>query len=159
MAKKLVAANWKMNLLRSEARALVNSIHDYIGKDYSGVDVVLAPSFTLLETVGVLLEESNIELGAQNIFWENSGAYTGEISPLMVKDLRCSWVIIGHSERRKIIGETDEIVSKKVKIALDSGLKIILCVGETLEQREKGIESEIIQNQVEIALKNVNNDM
>lgn len=159
MTRKLIAANWKMNLLKSDATLFVNSLIEKIGSNYNSTDVILAPSFTLLETVANLIKGSNIELSAQNMFWEESGAFTGEVSPSMIKDLNCNWVIIGHSERRKIMGETDEIVRKKVNLALNNNLKIILCVGESLEQREKGIETEIIENQVEIALKDVNNDM
>ncbi len=159
MIKKMIAANWKMNLLKSDAKLLANSLIENFGSDYSAVDVVLAPPFTLLDAVGNLIKGSNIKLCAQNMYPEESGAFTGEISPLMLKDLNCTWVIIGHSERRQIIGETDELVSKKVKLALKCDLKIILCVGETLEQREKGVQNQIIENQVEIALKDVNNDM
>lgn len=158
MRNKIIAANWKMNLLHADAVRLVNGIKEKIGNELNGVDVVLAPPYTLLSTVSELIKNTHIQLCGQNVFWKQSGAYTGEISPEMLKDSSCNWVIIGHSERRNIMGEDDEIIRKKVNTALDSGLKVILCVGESLEQREGGLEEKIIKNQVEIALKDINND-
>lgn len=158
MSKKIIAANWKMNLLRKEASQLVAKLISKIGAEYSRAEVVLFPPFTLLETVENLISGSGIQLGAQDFFWEGSGAYTGEISCEMLKDLSCSWVIVGHSERRNLFGESNQSVNKKLKAALKKDLNVILCVGESLEQREQGKEKEIIKNQVEIALKDIDND-
>ena len=139
MNKKLVVGNWKMNLLREEARELSGAIVNLLGEDYEGCQVVLAPPYTALEAVQSRISASNVDLGAQNVFARTMGAFTGEVSAPMLVDAGCGWVIIGHSERRHILGETDEQIREKVSLSLSCGLKIILCVGETEVQREEAI--------------------
>ena len=137
MRKRLVVANWKMNMLRGEAKALAGEVVRLL-EGLKKVDVVLAPPYTSLDVVYEIVRKTGIELGAQNAFWEAKGAFTGEISPYMLSDIGCKWVIIGHSERRRIFGETDSLVLKKIKASLEAGLFTIVCVGETLEEKEKG---------------------
>lgn len=134
----------------TEAQALVNGLKEKTLPE--AVEVVLCPPFTALSTVAELIKGTAIGLGAQDLFWEDEGAYTGEVSPLMLKELGCSYVIIGHSERRQYFGETDETVNKKVKAALSHGLKPIICVGESLQQREAGETNAFVAGQVEKAL-------
>lgn len=158
MNKKLVVANWKMNLLRGEAELLTKSLLNMVSPALLKFEIVLAPPFTNMEIVHRVINHTDMSLGAQNVFWENSGAYTGEISPKMLVDIGCSWVIVGHSERRQILGETDYDVKKKVLASLSAGLKTIICVGETLIQREKGMTPNILRRQVESALQDVKGD-
>ena len=139
MGKKLVVGNWKMNLLREEAKQLSDATVKLLGARYNGCDVVLAPPYTALDAVRNCIADSNIELAAQNVFRRQSGAFTGEVSPSMLVDAGCSWVILGHSERRHILGETDEQIREKLILSVSSGLKVILCVGETGEQREDAV--------------------
>ena len=139
MDKKLVVGNWKMNLLREEARELSGAIVSLLGEDYEGCQVVLAPPYTALEAVRSCISASNVDLGAQNVFGRTTGAFTGEVSAPMLVDAGCGWVIIGHSERRHVLGETDEQIREKVSLSLSCGLKIVLCVGETEVQREEAI--------------------
>ena len=139
MDKKLVVGNWKMNLLRDEAQELSGAIVGLLGEDYDACEVVLVPPYTVLDVVGRRISGSNIDLGAQNVFGRTSGAFTGEISAPMLLDAGCHWVIIGHSERRHILGETDEQVREKLLLSISCGLKVILCVGETEVQREEAI--------------------
>ena len=129
--KKIIVFNWKMNLpiLSERSEVIKSSTQPFSQKGRGGVEIVICPPFTHIEKVKNLLP-SKIKLGAQNCFWENSGAYTGEISPIMLKNLGVEYVIIGHSERRKYLGETDEMINKKVLAGLKAGLKVILCVGE-----------------------------
>ena len=150
MRKPIIAGNWKMYKTNTEARALVNGLKEKTMP--AAVEVVLCPPFTALATVAELLQGTEIGLGAQDLFWEDEGAYTGEVSPLMLKELGCSYVIIGHSERRQYFGETDETVNKKVQAALRHGLKPIICVGESLQQREAGETNAFVAGQVEKAL-------
>lgn len=150
MRKPIIAGNWKMYKTNTEARALVNGLKEK--SIPAGVEVVLCPPFTALSTVAELLKGTDIGLGAQDLFWADEGAYTGEVSPVMLKELGCSYVIIGHSERRQYFGETDETVNKKVKAALSHGLKPIICVGESLEQREAGDTNSFVASQVDKAL-------
>ena len=152
MKKMMIAGNWKMNMLRHQARELTQEIILEIGDVKEGVDVILAPPFTALDIVGGLIAGSRVMLAAQNVFWEDRGAFTGEISPAMLMDAGCKWVIVGHSERRGILGETDSIVRKKINASLDDGLNVIVCVGETLQEREVGKTIKIVQSQVESAL-------
>jgi triosephosphate isomerase len=152
MRKTLIAANWKMNMLRWEAEELTRSFLEHAPDAGVKTDVVIAPPYTVLDVVRGVLDGSQVELGAQNVFWEEKGAYTGEISPGMLKDAGCRWVIIGHSERRSVLGETDEMVKRKVSASLESGLQVILCVGESLEERERGKTIKTVTGQVEIAL-------
>ncbi|MFQ5444777.1 MAG: triose-phosphate isomerase [Nitrospinales bacterium] len=137
MRRPLIAGNWKMNKLVPEAVDLVNDLKAKLNPPYPA-DVVLAPPFTALHAVRELLLDTEIKLAGQNIFSKPSGAYTGEISAPMLKDAGCDFVIIGHSERRQYFGEDDQLVNDKIKAAIECGLKVILCIGETLEQREGG---------------------
>ena len=139
MSKKLVVGNWKMNLLREEALELSGAIVSLLGEDYNASKVVLVPPYTVLDVVSRRISGSNIDLGAQNVFGRISGAFTGEVSAPMLLDAGCNWVIIGHSERRHILGETDEQIREKLLLSISCGLKIILCVGETEVQREEAI--------------------
>jgi triosephosphate isomerase (TIM) len=156
MRKKLIVGNWKMNMVRSEAAELARKLSELIKS--SNVDIVITPPYTSLEAVYGVVRETNIHLGAQDVFWENSGAFTGEISPYMLIEAGCRWVIIGHSERRMIFGETDDMVCKKVRASLSSGLIPIVCVGETLEEREKGKTMRVVQSQIENGLKDLSLD-
>jgi len=147
MRKKIVAGNWKMNKVTGEAVALATAVKSAIAEG-AEVEVVLCPTFTALKTVGDILAGSSIKLGAQNMHWEKEGAFTGEISPGMLKDLGCQYVILGHSERRQFFHETDGNVNRKAKAALAAGLIPIVCVGETLEQREANQTEEVVTTQV-----------
>src|SRR5574341_322796 len=152
--RPIIAGNWKMNKTAAEARDLATKLAPLV----SGVkdrDIVLAPPFTALQSVGEAIKGTNMALAAQNLHWEDKGAFTGEISAEMLLDLGCKYVIIGHSERRQYFGETDETVNKKVKQALKKGLLPILCVGETLTEREAGRLTEVIGRQVTGGLKDI----
>ena len=147
MRKSIVAGNWKMNKLRGDAEQLTLAIKkELAGRDE--VEVVLCPPFTALGMVGQALVGSRIHLGAQNSHWEKEGAFTGEISPLMLKDAGCQYVIVGHSERRTYFHETDEGVNRKIKAVLGAGMIPIVCVGETLEQRDAGKTEAVIKTQI-----------
>ncbi len=152
--KPIIAGNWKMNKTSREARELAQKLIPLVAaaKDR---EIVLGPPFTALQTVGEAIKGTNIALSAQNMHWEDKGAFTGEVSAEMLLDLGCKYVIIGHSERRQYFGETDETVNKKVKQALKKGLLPIMCVGETLAEREAGKLSEVINRQVSGGLKDV----
>jgi triosephosphate isomerase (TIM) len=152
MRTPVLAGNWKMFKTVREAIELVEGLHGLIGKQYDR-EVVVCPPFTALYSVSKILDEKTIKLGAQDLYWEEKGAYTGEVAPLMLKDVGCSYVIIGHSERRKYFHEIDDEVNKKVKAALSVGLSPIVCVGETLAQREEGKTQAVVQMQVQGALK------
>lgn len=152
----LIAGNWKMNMTLNKAEALVMEIRDAI-KGVGDVEVAVAPPFTALYHINYLLAGSSIKLCAQDVFWETSGAYTGEISPEMLKDVGCRYVIIGHSERRQYFSETDENINRKVLASLKADLKPIVCVGESLEQREQGKTLSVVKKQVEAGLKSVGN--
>src|SRR2546421_5132028 len=157
MRKKIVAANWKMNMTQREAARFVDSLVLELD-DVRDVEVVIIPPFTMIPKVAELLEAKaqSIKLGAQNMYWENSGAFTGEISAAMLRDFFVHYVVVGHSERRQYFGETDEIVNKKVRAAIDATLRPIVCVGETLEQRDKGNVDKILSIQLRGSLKDVN---
>ena len=146
MRKKIVAGNWKMNKLGREAVELASAIK--AGLSNQDVEVVLCPTFTALVQVGGVIASTAIKLGAQNMHWEKEGAFTGEISPGMLRDLNCQYVILGHSERRQFFHETDAVVNRKVKAALAEPLTPIVCVGESLEQREAGQTEEVVTEQV-----------
>ncbi len=145
--KKVVAGNWKMNKTTADAVDLASGIKMDLG-EYQDVDVVLCPPFTALQSVGETIANTTIKLGAQNMHWENSGAYTGEISAGMLRDLYCRYVILGHSERRALFGEDDETVNRKVKAALAATLTPIVCVGETLAQRQAEQTQAVVTSQV-----------
>ena len=147
MRTPIVAGNWKLNKTISEAVELVTALRALVA-DVTDVEIVVAPTFTALSAVAQALRGSNIRLSAQNIFWEDSGAFTGEISPVMLKDVGCDYVIIGHSERRQYFGETNESVNRKVKATLTHGVKPIICVGERLEDREAGKTESVVENHV-----------
>ena len=148
-----VAGNWKMNTTVTEAERLVIEMLEKLDR-VEGVGKVLCPPFISLVAINMMLHGSSVKLGAQNMYFETKGAYTGEISPLMLREL-CEFVILGHSERRGYFGDTDEIVHKKVKTALANKLKPILCVGERLEENEAGKTGEVINMQVAAALEGV----
>jgi len=150
MRTPLIAANWKMNTTVGEAVELVRSMLGELDK-IGGIDKVICPPFISLVTVAEIVKGSSVKMGAQNMYFEDRGAYTGEISPPMLKGI-CQYVIIGHSERRQYFGETGEIINKKVKAALGAGMTPILCVGERLEENEAGKTAEVIREQVELAL-------
>jgi triosephosphate isomerase len=149
-----IAGNWKLNKTVEEAVDLVRQLKVAIA-GMEGVEVAIAPPFTALYAVHKELEGSSIRLAAQNLFWEEKGAYTGEVSPLMLKEVGCQYVIIGHSERRQFFGETDETVNRRMKAALGQGLKPIFCMGETLAEREEGKTFSVIQRQLEGGLKDL----
>ncbi|NLK69948.1 MAG: triose-phosphate isomerase [Clostridiales bacterium] len=150
LRKVIIAGNWKMNKTRAEAKVLIEELKPVSAN--ADCEVVIAVPFTNLETAVNLTAGTNIKVGAQNCHFEKSGAFTGEVSADMLAELGVEYVIIGHSERRQYFGETDETVNKRTKAALEAGLKVIICVGEMLEEREKGITEEIVGIQTKIAL-------
>ncbi len=154
MRQPIIAGNWKMNKTNQEAKELAESIIQGMATTSPFPEVVLCPPFTALETVkGVISGHRIIGLGAQNVFWESAGAYTGEISPNMLLTVGCRYVILGHSERRKYFSESNQIVNRKIKAAVSAGLFPILCVGETLEEREEGRTEVLVDRQLKEALK------
>ncbi|MBE0426066.1 MAG: triose-phosphate isomerase [Nitrospirae bacterium] len=154
MRRPFIAANWKMNKTLSETREFIANFIPVV-RDVSDIDIAIAPPFTLLRAAAEALKGTNILLSAQNVFYEEKGAYTGEISPLMVCDAGCKYVIIGHSERRQYFNETDLIVNRKIKAAKKAGLGVILCIGESLEEREAGKTFDVLLKQIEEGLNGV----
>lgn len=154
MRRPFIAANWKMNKTISEARDFVTAFIPSI-KGIDDSDIVIAPPFTALYSVAELIKGSNIRLSAQNVFYEEKGAFTGEVSPVMLKDVGCYYVIVGHSERRQYFGENDEVLNKKVKASLKNGLEVIFCIGETLKEREEGMTLKVLERQIKEGLKDV----
>ena len=163
--KPIIAGNWKMNLLQADAKALFEGIQGFV-KDFTAQQlptVVVAPVFTSLSVVNSVkcdcgCGENKINIAAQNCHWEKSGAYTGELSVEMLADAGCSYIIIGHSERRQYFSETDEMINKKAKAILAGGLIPIICCGETLEQREAGVTDEHIATQIRAALNGLSEE-
>ncbi len=157
--KPMMVGNWKMYKNAAEAVDLVRAIGNELDGT-AGVEVVVCPPFTALKSVGVTLEydKYEIKLGAQNVFWEDEGAFTGEISPLMLKQLDVEYVLVGHSERRRYFGETNETVNKRLKAALAHGIKPILCVGENLEERESARTTDVVTAQIKGGLAGVDGD-
>ncbi len=155
MRKKIVAANWKMNMTQEESAHFVESLLLDLG-DISDVEVVIVPPFTAIARVAQSLGKAqNIKVGAQNMYWEHNGAFTGEISAALLRDLYVRYVVLGHSERRSLFRETDEIVNRKVRAAHEAALRPIVCVGETLAQREKGNVEKILSIQLRASLKDL----
>ena len=146
MRKSLIAGNWKMNLLVAEGVKLVNELKPLVAKA-SNVEVVVCPTFPALSAVGEAIKGSSIALGGQNCYTKTSGAFTGEVSPQMLQDVGCTWVIIGHSERRQYFKESDAFLNEKLKFALAAGLKVMFCIGETLEEREGGKMNDVLSRQ------------
>jgi len=156
MAKNppFVAGNWKMHMTIPEAKNLATAVVK-AATDLSEAEIVLSPPFTALSEVKKVLEDSSVQLAGQNLFWEEKGAFTGEVSAPMLKDAGCQYVIIGHSERRQYFGETDSGVNKKIQAALKSGIIPIVCIGETLAERERGETMDVISRQVQGGLEGV----
>lgn len=157
MRRFLIGGNWKLNKGIIETSEFATYL---LKKDLNinNIDVFIAPPFTSIPKALEVFANSTISIGAQNMFWEEKGAYTGEISPEFLKELGVQWVIIGHSERRAIFGETDEWVRKKLNMALHLGLKVVICIGETEEEREEGKEKEVVENQLKGAIEGVEFD-
>ena len=156
MRRKVIAGNWKMNMLPDETIKFIEEFAPLV-KDTEN-EVILCVPYTDLFYALLNVQGTNIKIGAQNMHFEEKGAYTGEISPQMLKSINVEYVIIGHSERRQYYNETDETVNKKIKSAFNVGLKPIVCVGETLEERETGKTAEIITNQTKLALEGLSNE-
>lgn len=157
MRKPIIAGNWKMNNTIAAGTKLVKDLAPLV-KDNNSVDIVVCPTFTALASVAQAVKGTNIHVGAQNVHWEKSGAFTGEISTDMLKEIGIEYVIIGHSERRGYFGETDEGVNKRARAALVAGLLPIICCGESLETREAGKANEFVKKQVEAALDQMSAD-
>jgi triosephosphate isomerase len=157
MGRKLIAGNWKMNTDRAEAIKLARGVVDGAGT-HSNVDLLVCPPFVYLDAVREIVQGTPVALGAQNMYHEASGAFTGEVSAAMLKDVGCTYVILGHSERRHILGETDSDVNRKSLAALAARLTPIVCVGETLDERESGETAVVIRRQFDGSLANVTAD-
>lgn len=155
MRKTIIAGNWKMNKNLPESVSLIEELKSKLAGKSPKCEVVICPPFTSLSEAKKLIEGTAIKLGAQNMYYEDSGAFTGEISASMLKSVGCEYVILGHSERRTIFGETDTMINKKIKKALSEKLKPIFCVGETLEEREKGVAEKVIKRQIEKGLSDI----
>ena len=152
MRKPIIAGNWKMNNTVAAGTVLVKELAPLV-KDNNAVDIVVCPTFTALAAVCEAVKGTNIHVGAQNVHWEKSGAFTGEISAEMLTELGVEYVVIGHSERREMFGETDEYVNKRAKAALAAGITPIICCGETLETREAGTTNDFVSGQIKAALE------
>lgn len=153
MRNKVIAGNWKMNKNLREAEELINGILSEVNP--GNVGVIVCPPYVSLEKAAGLLKESPVKLGAQNMHYEESGAFTGEVSADMLKSAGCEYVILGHSERRTIFKESNEVINKKIKQAIGNGLKPIFCIGETLEEREEEITKDVVKRQIEEGLSGI----
>ncbi|MCP3981285.1 MAG: triose-phosphate isomerase [bacterium] len=158
MRKPIVAGNWKMHNTVGESIELAAEVKRHVA-EIDAVEIVLCPPFTALKSVGDLVRYGNIGLGAQTVHPEPQGAFTGEISTAMLSDLDCAYVVVGHSERRTLFGETDAGVRRKVEAVLDAGMRPIVCVGETLEQRDAGQADDVVREQVRAALTELNREL
>ncbi len=156
--RTFIAGNWKMNKTVAESLALARELRGLLSMVRDRVEVAIAPPFTALHSVAKALEDSNLVLAGQNCHWEDAGAFTGEVSAPMLKELGCSYVILGHSERRQLFGETDETVNRKVRAAIKARLLPILCVGETLAEREGGRTLAVVGRQVQAAMAGVTHE-
>ena len=156
MRKPIIAGNWKMNKTMAETKAMITELAPLV-KD-ADCDVVLCVPFTNIQTAKRAVKGTNIKIGAENVHWAESGAFTGEISATMLKELKVDYVIIGHSERRQYFGETDETVNERTRAALDEGLTVILCCGELLDERNQGIMEEVVGKQLKVALGGVSEE-
>jgi len=156
--KKVIAGNWKMNMDIQASTSLISGLRERLKDVSDPITVVICPPFTSLQLASELIKGTRIKLGAQNMHFESDGAYTGEISATMLKAVGCEYVILGHSERRQYFNETDEIVNRKVKKALGTGLLPIICVGETLDERERGVTEVIVGKQVRGVLNGLSAD-
>jgi len=152
--KKFIAGNWKMNLNAAEAVALAAGLVKEVAA-LEAVDVAVCPPFVYIPQVAAAVKGSKIGVGAQDMFYENNGAFTGEISGVMLKDVGCRYVILGHSERRHVIGESDELINRKIVKALADGLDVIFCVGELLAERDSGVTTDVVTRQVKVGLSGV----
>lgn len=156
--KKVIAGNWKMNNNLAESVKLVNELKEKLAAESVNCDVIICPPFISLNEVSKLVEGTQIKLGAQNMYFAENGAFTGQISAAMLLSVGCKYVILGHSEPRSIFGETNELINKKIKKALTAGLLPIFCVGESLEEREKNITNDVIKQQILEGLKDVSEE-
>lgn len=156
MRKKVIAGNWKMNYDLNQSVAFIKHLKEEVIKKERNCNIIICPNYVALSEARTILKDSPIKLGAQNIYFEDSGAFTGETSADMIKSAGCEYVILGHSERRTIFKESDELINKKIKQALKHNLKPIFCIGETLEEREKNLTTEVVKNQLEFGLQNIN---
>lgn len=155
MRRFLVAGNWKMNTDRASGQSLAKALAENSPAEEAGVEVLVCPPFVYVDGVGQAVADSAVQLGAQDVYFEESGAFTGEVSVSMLKDMGCRYVIIGHSERRHVMGETDEVINRKVKAALAGGLQVVLCVGELLSEREAGNTESVLDRQMAGGLADV----
>jgi triosephosphate isomerase (TIM) len=158
MRRKVIAGNWKMHNDINESEILINSLKQLLKGKSVNCDVIICPPFTSLTEASKLIEGSVIKLGAQNMHFEDKGAFTGEISASMLNSIGCEYVILGHSERRTIFNENDEMINLKIKKAIERGLKPIFCIGETLEEREKEITKDVVKRQLEKGLDGITSD-
>jgi triosephosphate isomerase len=155
MRRKVIAGNWKMHKDLNESQNLISKLINELRKENVNCDIIICPPFTSLSEAAGLVKNTKVKLGAQNMHYEDKGAFTGEVSAAMLKSVGCEYVILGHSERRAIFSESDEMINKKIKKALGSGLRPIFCIGETLQQRESGTMNDVIKRQVTDGLQHV----
>lgn len=157
MRKTIIAGNWKMFKTINQAIELANGLKRALfNLDSQDIDIVICPPFTVLSDIGEIIADSNIQLGAQDVYWQDEGAFTGEVSALMLKDIGCKFVIIGHSERRQYFGETNDSVNRKIKAVLRHSLIPIVCVGETLSEREDAKTQAVLDDHIQNGLRDIN---